>query len=428
MIPESPENHEGHTNVSGTTLGPNDAEPMNSQIGMKIMTQLPFIQEQACLVMNLLAPPNLNADSIPAEARKFRDSSHPNTRRLTRSIQGFNDELQDLPLSLNGQAFLDIPHIRGLVSPVSFERTAPGLHMTNCAILTREIFSSHGVTPMAQVIQDLDAYFPACLLDGFGHSSSSRAIGESSAKDTTFSLSLGIRTQFFIMELERRQKEHNFDPISILRQIFCLDILPSEDNLQGDPASFRGFNLPGVFQDEDGHLPETLSDKLQIAVSDRFNDLYEEISELDGVDVSDLKKAYKWRSFERDLARWLHARSQEIRDDIRRMSNEQAQLSPASRRVTPAPIRTPNTQQPLPAPILSNRSPQRETIVSKTPELNPEAAKGPRQPTNSPHNVPRPSSSGQAEQPATADPGRRKSKRYRILMPGLLLPRSDLNR
>lgn len=433
MIPESPENHEGHTNVSGTTLGHNDVEPSDNQVADKIATHLPFIQQQATLVMTLLVPPGLNPDTLAAEARKLGDSNHPNRKRLRRSVEGLTDELEDSPLSRHGKSFLDISQARRLLLPAQFDATIPDLHMTNCALLTLNVFlPSMGTESHSQVIQELDAQFPACTMMKFAENSSSRGIGASITTDATFTLALNIRTQFFIMELERRQQEHDFSPFSILRQVFAIELTPNENDSQDAPSSFRGFNLPGVLQDEDGHLPEGLPEKFLIAVSDRFSDLQEELSEWDSVDIDGLRKVYKWRSFERDLARWVCTREKEIKDDIRRLSEKQLHSSPASRRLTSVPMGTPSRRElstVLPSteirgqtpPVRKTLSPQPPVgkIVSHQKERSvntaPAADKIPDQtaplPVTVSQQIPTQTSSNQTNQSATHDPSRRKSTR-----------------
>ncbi|KAJ5357748.1 hypothetical protein N7541_004906 [Penicillium brevicompactum] len=438
VIPESPENHEGYTNVSGTTLAPNDADAVEYQLGTKITNHLPFIQEQATLVMNLLVPQNLNPESIPVEARKLRDAGHPNTKRLDRSTKGLTDELQDSPLSSDGKPFLDTTRLRGLIPPAQFDASISDVHMTNCAMLALVMFSRNGEDSQPQVIQDLDEMFPMLLMEKISTTPKSRAIGASHTQEETFMLALNIRTQFFIMELERRQRESDFNPVAILRQIFCMDITPSDASLDEDPSSFRGFHLPHVFEDSDGHLPDNLPEKLLIAVSDRFNDLHEEVSDWDEVDVDGLKKAYRWRAFERELARWIHVRSREIREDIRRISDKANDRSSSVRRFTPALATTPIPRQtPKAAHLQATPSSQksRHTSMShgvdETPEgdshvsvasplLAPSPQKAPVAETRvsvtspavaaSTQQVPAPASNDQAKKPAQNDPARRQSK------------------
>ncbi|KAJ5372661.1 hypothetical protein N7517_004667 [Penicillium concentricum] len=442
VIPESPENHEGHTNVSGTTLGHNDVEPVGSQVAEKIATHLPFVQQQATLVMSLLVRPDLNPDSLAAESKKLVDSNHPNRKRLRRSVEGLTDELEDSPLSRDGKSFLDISQARRLLSSAQLDVSTTDIYMTNCALLTLNMFlPSMGTESQSEVIQQLDAQFPACVMNHLADSSMSRKIGASNTTEATFNLALGIRTQFFIMELERRQHEQDFDPLSILRQVFVMDLVSSEDDPQSIPASFRGFNLPGVLQDDDGHLPEHLPEKFLIAVSDRFNELHEELSEWDSVDIDGLKKAYRWRSFERDLARWIYARDREIKDDIRRLSEkaEKVHISPASRRLTSVPVGTPSRRQVSTVPrsgesgrrgALPQRteSPQKERLINIAPgvDMAPDAenasqayqapqtdkipAHNASRPRSTSQNVPERSVSAQVAQVAAKDPGRRKSK------------------
>ncbi|KAJ5970605.1 uncharacterized protein N7479_000523 [Penicillium vulpinum] len=421
VIPESPENHEGHTNVSGTTLGHNDVEPVDSQVADKTATHLPFVQQQATLVMTLVVRPDLNPDSLAAESKKLVDPNHPNHKRLRRSVEGLADELEDSPLSRDGKSFLDISQARRLLSSAQFDASIADIHMTNCTLLTLNmLLPSMGIESQSEVIQQLDAQFPACVMSNLAESSMSRQIGASNSTETTFNLALGIRTQFFIMELERRQHEQDFNPVSILRQVFAMDLVSSEDDSQNIPSSFRGFNLPGVLQDEDGHLPEHLPEKFLLAVSDRFNELHEELSEWDSVDIDGLKKAYRWRSFERDLARWIYARDREIKDDIRRLS-EKAHNSPAIRRLTSVPTGTPSRRQVstvTPSAEISRRgplpqqtqSPQKERLMAMAPQVDkiPENTASPSGTT--PQKLPEQSAPGQVAQPTAKDPSRRKSK------------------
>lgn len=447
MIPESPENHEGHTNVSGTTLAHNDAEPVDSQVADKIATHLPFVQQQATLVMSLLVRADLNPDSLAAECKKLVDSNHPNRKRLRRSVEGLTDELEDSPLSRDGKSFLDISQARRLLSSTQLDASIADIYMTNCALLTLNMFlPSIGTESQSEVIQQLDYQFPACVMSNLADSSMSRKVGASNTSETTFNLALGIRTQFFIMELERRQHEHDFNPLSILRQIFAMDLMSSEDDSQNIPSSFRGFNLPDVLQDEDGHLPEHLPEKFLVAISDRFNELHEELSEWDSVDIDGLKKAYRWRSFERDLARWIYARDREIKDDIRRLS-EKVYSSPATRRLTSVPAGTPSRRQTSTVPPggdisrpepIPTQSPQKERSVNMAPDADrtpqaempshvqrapqtkqaEQAERADKIPETNPYrsgttqNVPEPSVSDRAAQLVAKDPGRRKSKRY----------------
>lgn len=424
MIPESPENHEGYTNVSGTTLAPNDGDTVHGeyQLGAKITDHLPFIQEQASLVINMLVPQGLNPESIPVEARKLRDASHPNSKRLKRSIQGLTDELQESPLASEGKPLLDTSRLRSLIPPAQFEASIPDVHMTNCALLALVMFSRSGESSQPKVIQDLDELFPLCLMEKISTTPKTRVTGASRTQEETFNIALSIRTQFFIMELERRQSEPDFNPISILRQIFCKEIAPSDDNLHENPGSFRGFHLPGIFEDHDGHLPDSLPEKLQIAVSDRFNDLYEEVSEWDEVDVEGLKKAYRWRSFEREFARWIHTRSREIREDIRRIADKVTNRSPSLRRFTPAPLTTPNLRQTPKATnvqdIPSSQKSRQASMsqgVDETPVTESQVPIPSPVLAASPQKAPAPTSDDQSKKPAQNDPTRRQSRRYHML-------------
>ncbi|KXG46132.1 uncharacterized protein PGRI_049880 [Penicillium griseofulvum] len=431
VVPESPENHEGHTNVSGTTLGHNDVEPVDYQVAEKIATHLPFVQQQATLVMSLLVRPDLSPDSLAAESKKLVDSNHPNRKRLRRSVEGLTDELEDSPLSRDGKSFLNLSQAHRLLSSAQLDMSIADIYMTNCALLTLNMFlPSMGTESQSEVIQQLDSQFPACVMSNLVDGHMSRKVGASNTTEATFNLALGIRTQFFIMELERRQHEQDFSPLSILRQVFAMDLISSEDDSQSMPGSFRGFNLPGVLQDDDGHLPDNLPEKFLIAVSDRFNELHEEISEWDSVDIDGLKKAYRWRSFERDLARWIYTRDKEIKDDIRRLSAqaEKVHSSPASRRLISVPAGTPGRRQVSAVPPVGesssreslpqrSQSPQKDLLVPHI-EQTPQAEQAAQVETEinasrsgiTSEKIPEQNVLNRVAQLAAKDPARRKSK------------------
>ncbi|KAJ5510294.1 hypothetical protein N7453_002397 [Penicillium expansum] len=404
----------------------------------KIATHLPFVQQQATLVMSLLVRSDMNPDSLAAESKRLVDSNHPNRKRLRRSVEGLSDELEDSPLSRDGKSFLDISQARRMLSSAQLDASILDIYMTNCALLTLNMFlPSMGTESQSEVIEQLDSQFPACVMSNLADSFMSRPFGASNTTEATFNLALGIRTQFFIMELERRQHEQDFSPLSILRQVFAMDLAPSEDDSQIMPASFRGFNLPGVLQDDDGHLPEHLPEKFLVAVSDRFNELHEELYEWDSVDIDGLKKAYRWRSFERDLARWIYARDKEIKDDIRRLA-EKVHNSPATRRLTSVPLGTPSRRQASTVPLsgaksrqgdLSHQtqSPQKERSLNIAPGVDMTSVADRAPETEMPsqadklsgnnvsrsgtaQNVPEQTVSDQVAQLAAKDPGRRKSK------------------
>ncbi|KAJ6087290.1 hypothetical protein N7467_006204 [Penicillium canescens] len=419
VVPESPENHEGHTNVSGTTLGPNDLEPNNAHVADEIARQLPHVQQEAINVLGLIIPQDLMPSILAEEAKRLADHTNPNRKRLRRFVEGMKDELSDLPLVRQGRTFLDISEFRQRLSSAQLEGSLPSLYLTNCALLALNMFlPSLGTEDKSQVIQDLDAQFPACFVDRLADGTTVGAVGATELKQETFDLALSIRTQFFIMELERRREFRNFDPIAILRQIFCMDLIPGEDDNQETPTSFRGFNLPDVLQDEDGHLPESLPEKFQQAVYERFGDLRDEIYD-DGVDS--LKRLYKLRFFERELARWIQGRDKEIKEDLKRLSDDQATRASsrrlASASVGPANLRqgsvlsTPQKGRALEPRIQQSRSPQKVRTVEPAPVVDHEPEVQASQPQATPQKSSEQVARAQAR-PTRMEPERRKSKSH----------------
>ncbi|KAJ5306323.1 hypothetical protein PENANT_c017G00349 [Penicillium antarcticum] len=370
VVPESPENHEGHTNVSGTTLGPSDLEPNNAHIANNIAGQLPHVEKEANDVLGLIIPQNLKPRILAEEAKRLADSNTPNGKRLRRFVHGMKDELSDMTLVRQDRTFLDISDFRQHLSSAQFESVLPSLHLANCAQLALNMFlpslPSLGTNDKLQVIQELDIQFPACFMERFADTTTVGTIGATELQQETFDLALSIRTQFFIMELERHRESRDFDPIAILRRIFCMDLIPGAEDNQEPPTTFRGFNLPGVLQDEDGHLPEI--DKLEEAVDERFDDLRHGIFKY-GVDHP--KRVYELRVFERDLARWIQGRDKEIKEDLKRLSDDQATRA-SSRRLTTASVGPANLLQGSVLP-----TPQKGRLLEPRTQQSPQQTRSP---------------------------------------------------
>ncbi|KAJ5766814.1 uncharacterized protein N7511_004430 [Penicillium nucicola] len=369
IIPESPENHEGHTNVSGTTLGHNDVDTNNVGLAEEIATKLPHVQQEANNVLGLIIPQHLMPSILAEEAKRLLDVKNPNRKRFRRYVEGMRDELSDLTLVRQDMTFLEISEFRHRLSSAQFETSLPSLHLANCALLALNMFlPTLGTDDKPEVIQELDIKFPACFIERIADATTVGTIGATELHQETFDLALSIRTQFFIMEVERRRELRNFDPIAILRQIFCMDLIPGVEDNQESPTTFRGFNLPGVLQDEDGHLPETLPEKFQQAVYERFSDLRDEIYD-DGVDS--LKKLYKLRFFERELARWIQGRDREIKNDLKRISDDQAARG-SSRRLVSASVGPTSLRQ-----VSVFSTPQKPRLLEPPPQQTPQQSRSP---------------------------------------------------
>jgi hypothetical protein len=407
-------------------LGPYDLEPNPSHVADKIISQLPHVQQEAINILGLVIPQNMKPSILAEEAKRLADSSNPNRKRLRRFVDGMKDELSDLPLVRQGRTFLDISDFRQRLSSAQLELSLPSLHLTNCALLALNIFlPSLGTDDKWQVIQELDSQFPACFMEQLADGTTAGIIGATELHQETFDLALSIRTQFFIMEVERRRDFRNFDPIAILRQIFCMDLIPGADDNDESPTSFRGFNLPGVLQDEDGHLPESLPERFQTAVFERFGDLRDEIYD-DGVES--LKRLYKLRFFERELVRWIQGRNKEIKEDLKHLTEDQGtRASPyrlASATAGPVNMRQGSVlltpQKGLPIEPRTKESPQQSRssqkirtvdptpLVQHEPEPEPEPEIQALRPTVTPQ---KPSAQVQVQITRT-EPERRKSKRY----------------
>jgi hypothetical protein len=194
----------------------------------------------------------------------------------------------------------------------------PILHKANCARLALDVLLvTAGSQSPRHAIERLESQFPAPFMDGIVKSSQPKPIGASTAEKQTFELALEIRTQYFVMELERRQNEKDFDPQSILRGVFYDELALEDQGSKVDPGSLRGFKLAQTFEDENGRLP----DRFQDDVIDRIGELELDLLDQDGSpQIRDLKRT-SWTRFIQRIARFIFTRDKEIKFDLQQQPN-----------------------------------------------------------------------------------------------------------
>ncbi|KAJ6031585.1 hypothetical protein N7540_002317 [Penicillium herquei] len=321
VIPESPSNPEGHTNISGTTfldhLDESDDEQLTED-PLLMVDELPDLQHVASTLMNILVSSHEDPINIVNEARRLRsaDPKSPENRRLKSHCRKLMERIKHF----SHETFIDVQHIQGLIPSIPAKddiaawSPSPALHNANCARLAYELLLSTAESQSArQMVHTLNSQFPAPFLDKLSKNPST---GSSGAEKATFELALEIRTQYFIAEFEKLQGSKDFDPKALLQSVFYDNSLHQGREL--DSRWLRGFALAIALQDENKCLPERFHD----AVLDRIGELRLDMFDDDGApNSSGLKSSFPWKRFSVRAARFLHSRDREIRRDLKTQAN-----------------------------------------------------------------------------------------------------------
>lgn len=316
VVPESPGNPEGNSNISGTTFLPQDSSFEDGEADPIVMVdELSDLQSAATRLMDLFVSNASDPRDIVDAAKRLTNPMStqskrlkPATHKLISAMKGFSK-----------QVFIDVEQIKQLIPSVQPEGAAfpwspsPILHKANCARLALDVLlATIGSHSPRHAIERLESQFPASFLDAIVKRSQSKPIGASTAEKQTFELALEIRTQYFIKELERRQNEKDFDPQSILRGVFYDELALEDADSKPEQGFLRGFKLAHTFEDENGRLP----DRFQEDVVDRIGELeYDLVAEDGSTQIQNLKSA-SWTRFIQRTARFIYTRDKEIKFDL----------------------------------------------------------------------------------------------------------------
>ncbi|KAJ5909957.1 hypothetical protein N7504_004600 [Penicillium tannophilum] len=325
-ISGTPEPTEENGNISGTTFL--EADDLNSDDDDEVsddpitmLDELPDLQQAASSLMNLLVSNQSDPIGIVNAAKRMRVAGlgSKENKRLKSHCKKLVERMKqygDLP-------FVDVSHIRSLIPSIAAGgdyqpwSPLPILHSANCARLAFEVLLSTADSESAKhVVESLNSQFPAPFLDHFTKGREYNPIGSSTAEKAAWELALEIRTQYFIMEFERRQTEKGFEPSHLLRSVFYDESRHEGGEL--DSRWLRGFDLVAAFKDENECLPDRYHD----AVLDRIGELELDLFDDDGApNAKGLRAAFSWQRFSVRTARFLHARDKEIRRDLKVQAN-----------------------------------------------------------------------------------------------------------
>ena len=185
-------------------------------------------------------------------------------------------------------------------------RPDPLLQKANlCSMLVPIVVSSPNLAG-DQAIEELDHVFPIYFLNGFvGPELLKTHTGCSTLLEETLTLALELRTQYAIILLSRYVNQANFDPNTILSQVFY----QATDSLKGwDMAGLRAGELPKAFEDMIIHRLTLIRESfLEEHEASRIGEL---------ADIESLKTKFPWDSFVTAVVSWSRARLDEIKHQI----------------------------------------------------------------------------------------------------------------
>lgn len=347
VVPESPGNPEGNSNISGTTFLPQDSSFEDGVADPIVMVdELSDLQSAATRLMDLFVSNASDPRDIVDAAKRLSNPMSTQSKRLKPATH----KLLSAMKGFSKQVFIDVEQIKQLIPSVQPEGTAfpwspsPILHKANCARLALDVLlATIGSHSPRYAIERLESQFPAPFLDAIVKRSQVKPIGASTAEKQTFELALEIRTQYFIKELERRQNEKDFDPQSILRGVFYDELALEDADSKPEQGFLRGFKLAHTFEDENGRLP----DRFQEDVVDRIGELeYDLVAEDGSTQIQNLKSA-SWTRFIQRTARFIYTRNKELKFDLQQqpkidevddlVRNEIERRGGATSRETPEP-------------------------------------------------------------------------------------------
>ena len=302
---------EGASVFSGTTARTSrSAQELLGLNAEDMLDALPDLSDTSDKLLRLLAPPDVS-DAVVEDIRN--NLKNPESR-TSKNFKRLCDTFQ-IPRKFYGNS----PYIHRAavlraffgeirIADVTYGpwRPDPLLQKANVCKLLMTILNPLGNVESGQIIEELDQIFPAPFLHSFVKPEHliSHA-GSSTLWEDTLKLGLDLRTQHAIMLLTRHINQENFDPDTVLYQVFY----QARDRL-------NGWNLAGMRAEE---LPEEFEDMVTyrlslIRQSFPSNPQASRTGQL--VDMGHLESNFPREGFANKVVAWSRARLDELQRQI----------------------------------------------------------------------------------------------------------------
>lgn len=299
--------------ISGTTARTShSAQELADMDSEGMLDALPDLLAAAIKILNLLAPQNALPAYIIGNAKDLQDLGSrvsknfyrlKRTFRLQRDLFG-SEQFINMAIAL--RALLKVAHVNEVGSGPW--RADGVLQMANLTTLAMTILPAQRQDPSAQnVLEKLEREFPTPFLIGIEpiQTGSVASMGHSGMMENTFAMALEVRTQYFIRLLSRHIDRPNFDPDTVLKQVF----FESENAVKGwDAPGLRGEELSKqqveVIKQRVQQIRHTFPEDSRALESGHF------------VDLERLGATFSWSAFITSIASWCRMRQDEIEGQL----------------------------------------------------------------------------------------------------------------
>ncbi|KAL8914384.1 MAG: hypothetical protein Q9171_001014 [Xanthocarpia ochracea] len=286
---------------SGTTVRTSRSDQeLSREIAEDMICNLKDLSDASDKILGQLVPRNISEASVQDKMASLLDSTSRDRKQLEKyssTFQVHGDVYGWLSL------FIDVPSIvRNMFDLPEQEdlqtgpwRMDPVLYKANLTAMIRGMMVQTNDN-VEKSIEALNTEFPRPFLQRFVDKSSveDTADGSTLLKDT-FDLALDIRTRSYILHTKRLVDMPDFDPESLLKQIFYQDT-----------NVLNGWNVIGIRSED---LVE--NEKLRNTVINRLDQLRETFSSPD-VDLDSLEERFSHNRLLATLVRWSQLRLTEI--------------------------------------------------------------------------------------------------------------------
>ena len=301
------------SSISGTTVRTShSAQELNDSDPEGMLDALPDLLGAANKILNLLAPRNAHPSYIIKSHKDLQDPGSRATRNLQRLKGTFwlqrglygSEHYVNHPLAL--RALLKVRHFNEVGSGPW--RPDGVLQTANLTTLAMTILPAQKHDPSAQhALEKLGRDFPTPFLHGFEvtPTGSNASMGNSTMLENTFAMALEVRTQFFIMLLSRHMDLPNFDPDTVLKQVF----FKSEN-------AVKGWDTPGLRAEElSMQQVKVIKDHVRV-IRDTFPEDSQALESGQFVDLDRLNAMFPWYTFRAKIASWCRMRQDEIEGQL----------------------------------------------------------------------------------------------------------------
>ncbi|KAI4234175.1 MAG: hypothetical protein LQ349_003952, partial [Xanthoria aureola] len=288
---------------SGTTFRTSrSGQELSREMAEEMIYNLDDLSDSSDKILRLLLSNEISETSIRDIMARFSDPKSRETRQLER----YNSAFRDYRDVYGGVLFIDVPdtvrNMLGLPKQESLQlgpwRVDPVLYKANLTATVR-ILMARKQEDVEMSIETLDRDFPRPFFQRFVDKTMVADTADASALlMDAFGLALDIRTRSFIETSRRLIDAPNFDPDSIVRQIFY-----NGGNM------LVGWNAVGMRSQDLLKNPE-----LRDAILNRLNQLRQTFSETESpyIDLDSLDRSFPQSRLLARLARWSQLRLEEI--------------------------------------------------------------------------------------------------------------------